>query len=630
MPTQALYNKWRGQAFGDILGQEHITTTLRNQIKAGRIGHAYLFAGLRGTGKTSTARILAKAVNCVGQTEDPPCNQCPICHSITEGRSLDLIEIDAASNRGIDEIRDLRDKVAFAPSECHYKVYVIDEVHMLTNEAFNALLKTLEEPPAHAIFILCTTEPHRLPDTVLSRCQRFDFRRGRLPVILQKLRMICEREGIKIAEDALELIARRATGSFRDAESLLDQLAAYGLQEITLERVRGILGVVPSALVGQLVRSLVTGDVPTGMRLINQAVDNGAEPHQFLTEILDYLRALMLMKAGGEDSLQSFGDETLAEMRQLVEGESFSLDTLVRATRLFNEASRGLRTAARPQLSLELAFIEAALRTGGEGVAEETVEARPAPVAAKEPVLTEGLIQRAPADVAVSPPVEASAAGLVEATEAEAIATPAPMTETTTPSPAGSPALAEEAPGSYAESAPSTAPDAESLVQEKAVVGNAAESGADSSSVRSQQLTLDWVQGKWRQALTRMKAIDPKLQAILNSARPIEVRDDTITLGCEAPFHRDRLAEDKRREVVERVLSEVMGAPCHIKCVVDKGRRETVGPSRAGENLFSPVDERESVRRKLLDHPAVKELEKRGGRVSKVSLVEEEKEGDSG
>jgi len=180
MSTIALYNKWRGQTFDDLLGQDHITNTLRNQIKAGRIGHAYLFTGLRGTGKTSTARIMAKAVNCLGDTDDPPCNQCHICQSLTDGRSLDLIEIDGASNRGIDEIRDLRDRVNFAPNECRYKVYVIDEVHMLTKEAFNALLKTLEEPPEHVIFILCTTEPHRLPDTVLSRCQRFDFRRGSL------------------------------------------------------------------------------------------------------------------------------------------------------------------------------------------------------------------------------------------------------------------------------------------------------------------------------------------------------------------------------------------------------------------------------------------------------------------
>jgi DNA polymerase-3 subunit gamma/tau len=615
MPTQALYNKWRGQTFDDILGQEHITTTLRNQIKAGRIGHAYLFAGLRGTGKTSTARILAKAVNCIGQTDNPPCNQCSICRSITEGRSLDLIEIDGASNRGIDEIRDLRDKVAFAPSECRYKVYVIDEVHMLTNEAFNALLKTLEEPPAHAIFILCTTEPHRLPDTVLSRCQRFDFRRGPLPVILQKLRLICENEGIKISDEALEMIARRAMGSFRDAESLLDQLAAYGLEEITLEQVRGILGVAPPTLIGQLARCLISGDVPTGMRLINQALDNGIEPHQFLTEILDYLRGLMLLSIGGEDGFQSFDEETLAEMRRLTQEGAFSLDTLVRAIKLFNDAGLGLRTAARPQLSLELAFLEAANRNEGGASPEDTAK-RPAPMVASEPVPAESLTQQAPADratsliakTAPSQPPHVGDAGLAQ-----------PPKETV-----------EELSPPYTSVASPSIPDAGPRVQEKAGPEGLSDAGVEGPSVRAQQLTLDWVRGKWQQVLMRMKALDPKLRAILNSVRPIEVHGDTITLGCEASFHRDRLVEEKRREIVERVLSEVMGVTCHIRCVVDKGQRETAKPGQAKEELFPPKEGREEARRKLLDHPVVKELEKRGGQISKVSFVEEEKENDSG
>ncbi|TEU18716.1 MAG: DNA polymerase III subunit gamma/tau, partial [Anaerolineales bacterium] len=325
MATQALYNRWRGQVFADILGQDHITKTLQNQIRAGRVGHAYLFAGMRGTGKTSTARIMAKAVNCVGETDAPPCDHCHICRSIAEGRSLDLIEIDGASNRGIDEIRQLRDSVSFSPSEGRYKIYVIDEVHMLTNEAFNALLKTLEEPPPHVIFILCTTAPHRLPDTVLSRCQRFDFRRAPLPLLLKKLHMICDQEKIAIERDALEFIARRATGSFRDAESLLDQLSSYsdGLEEITLEQVRSILGSVSSALVTQLVLSMTAGDLPAGLRTINQAIDTGAEPRQFLKEIIDHLRALLLVKVGGRDDRHALSAQALAEIGQLAEAGSF-------------------------------------------------------------------------------------------------------------------------------------------------------------------------------------------------------------------------------------------------------------------------------------------------------------------
>src|SRR5512146_22591 len=243
MSGQALYRKWRSQTFDEIIAQEHVTRTLQNALRGGRVSHAYLFTGPRGTGKTSTARILAKALNCLA--EDPaarPCNQCSICVGITEGRQLDLIEIDAASNRGIDEIRELRDKIGFRPSEARYKVYIIDEVHMLTKEAFNALLKTLEAPPPHAIFVLATTEPDRVPETVRSRCQRFDFRRVPTQKIAQHLGRILEAEGSRAAPEALLAIARRATGSMRDAISLLDQLLSYGDEVIGLARVESVLG----------------------------------------------------------------------------------------------------------------------------------------------------------------------------------------------------------------------------------------------------------------------------------------------------------------------------------------------------------------------------------------------------
>ncbi|MFH1086702.1 MAG: DNA polymerase III subunit gamma/tau, partial [Chloroflexota bacterium] len=374
MTTQALYNKWRSQTFGDILGQEHITQTLRNQIRAGRIGHAYLFTGMRGTGKTSTARILAKAVNCIGRTDDPPCNHCHICESITSATSLDLIEIDAASNRGIDEIRELRERVSFRPNEARYKVYVIDEVHMLTNEAFNALLKTLEEPPSHVIFVLCTTEPHRLPDTILSRCQRFDFRRGAVQVVAKKLERICQAESIAIAPDALAYVARRAAGSFRDGESLLDQLAAYGGGEITLELVQNVLGAVPWSVVARIVESAVTGDVVGGLEAINGAMDSGAEPGQLLAEILDQLRALLLLKVGGQPPPE-VSPEAAAAMRDLAASRSFPAARVLRAVQQFSDAGQTLRYAARPQLPFELALLQSALASG-EG-AEAPVSAAP-------------------------------------------------------------------------------------------------------------------------------------------------------------------------------------------------------------------------------------------------------------
>ena len=615
MTTQALYNKWRAQNFGQILGQEHITRTLQSQIRAGRIGHAYLFTGIRGTGKTSMARIMAKAVNCVGETEDPPCNQCHICQSITDGRSLDLIEIDAASNRGIDEIRDLRDRVNFSPHECRHKVYVIDEVHMLTNEAFNALLKTLEEPPSHVIFILCTTQPHRLPDTILSRCQRFDFRRGSVSSVTQKLQYICEQEDIDIASDALDLIARRAGGSFRDAESLLDQLASYSSTEITVDLIRSILGSVSSALICRLVQSLVAGDVPAGLRAINQAIDQGAEPRQFLGEILEHLRALLILRVGAEDNLDRLSPDSLAQMRRLVREDALSLGILVGSIRLFNEAGQGLRYAVRPQLPLELAFIEAALEAGAGPAQVARPQEEQGEVTTGGETPDQGNGQQAPVS-AESSSVSVNGEHKV-AIESSAQTSSDDDTSSATLGVKITPTADE---GEAVEPLPGI----EQVAQPVSEPGIDYGKGAGPS----QELTLERAQGSWNLVLPKMKLMSHQVRALLNSAYPIAVQDKTITLGCEAAFHRDKLSEEKKLGLVEKVLSEVLGAPCYVKCVVAPRPRGTLrhGQQRprpsAGQSQTK--GSRESLRQELLNHPVVKELERRGGRVSRVSLYDEE------
>jgi DNA polymerase-3 subunit gamma/tau len=360
MAAQALYRKWRPLTFDEVVGQGHVTHTLQNALQSGRISHAYLFTGPRGTGKTSMGRLLAKAVNCLSTEDDKPCNQCRICQAINEGRLLDLIEIDAASNRGIDEVRGIREKVGFRPNEAHYKIYILDEAHMLTEPAFNALLKTLEEPPSHVIFVLVTTEPHKIPDTILSRCQRFDFRRIPLQDIVGLLKHIAEQEGLAVESAALELVARSATGSMRDAESLLDQLMSYGGQEITLAQVQSVLGTVPSQAVGELVNQLVAHNVAEGLNVINRVIGDGVDPRQFNRQVVEYLRELLLIKVGEGSAPARVTPEVLREMK----GQAVQLSTreLMKVVKLFHQAGLDLKTSAQSQLPLELAFIDATLR----------------------------------------------------------------------------------------------------------------------------------------------------------------------------------------------------------------------------------------------------------------------------
>ncbi|MEW5718842.1 MAG: DNA polymerase III subunit gamma/tau [Chloroflexota bacterium] len=375
MPAQAFYLKYRPRTFDDIEGQAHIRTTLKNALALNRIAHAYLFTGPRGTGKTTTARVLAKAVNCLSEKDAKPCNECAVCQAINDERMLDLIEIDAASNTSVEDIRDLRDKVDFRPGEAKYKVYIIDEVHMLSTAAFNALLKTLEEPPPHVIFILATTDPQKIPATVISRVQRFDFRRLTLPEISSRLAEIAKQENLKVEPAAIELIARQATGAMRDAISLLDQLTAYGSDEITLAQVQGLLGAASSQIVGELVARLAEKNIAQGLALIANAVDSGADPRQLAREIVEYLRGLLLIKSGSGDAL-TLTAEAQTEMAQ--RAGQFSADQLVRAIRLFNQAAYELRTSAHPTLPLEIALVEATL----EHVAASQV---PAPLTAPPP-----------------------------------------------------------------------------------------------------------------------------------------------------------------------------------------------------------------------------------------------------
>ncbi len=358
MAYTALYRKFRPSEFDDVKGQEPIVTTLKNQVKAGRIGHAYLFCGTRGTGKTTVAKIFAKAVNCEDPADGSPCGKCASCMAVAAGTSMNVIEIDAASNNGVDNIREIRDEVSYSPTEGRFKVYIIDEAHMLSIGAFNALLKTLEEPPSYVIFILATTEPHKIPLTILSRCQRYDFRRISVDTIYDRLEELAVREGVEAEERALRYIAKAADGSMRDALSLLDQCIAFYLgQKLTYDNVLEVLGATDTDVFSALFRAINEKDVAGAIRLLEEEVMRGRELRQFVIDFTWYLRNLLLIGSadGIEDVLDVSGEnlETLKEEAAMARPE-----TLTRYIRVFSELSSQIRYSLQKRILIEIAIIK--------------------------------------------------------------------------------------------------------------------------------------------------------------------------------------------------------------------------------------------------------------------------------
>ena len=358
MSYTALYRKFRPDNFEDVKGQDHIVTTLKNQIKAGRIGHAYLFTGTRGTGKTTVAKILAKAVNCEHTTDGSPCGECEICRNISQGASMNVIEIDAASNNGVDNIREIVEEVSYSPAEGKYKVYIIDEVHMLSIGAFNALLKTLEEPPSYVIFILATTEVHKIPITILSRCQRYDFRRISIDTIADRMRQLMEVEQVQIEEKALRFVAKMADGSLRDGLSLLDQCIAFHLgQELTYDKVLDVLGAVDTGVFSKLLRGILDQDVLACVDLLEEILMQGRELTQFVTDFTWYLRNLMLAKASDAvEDVIDISSENLAKLKE--EAALVEMDQVIRYIRVFSELSGQIRYATQKRVLIEIALIK--------------------------------------------------------------------------------------------------------------------------------------------------------------------------------------------------------------------------------------------------------------------------------
>ncbi|QJX60248.1 DNA polymerase III subunit gamma/tau [Niallia circulans] len=356
MNYQALYRVWRPQQFIDVVGQEHVTKTLQNALLQQKISHAYLFSGPRGTGKTSAAKILAKAVNCERAPISEPCNECDACRGITDGTIPDVIEIDAASNNGVEEIRDIRDKVKFAPSSVPYKVYIIDEVHMLSIGAFNALLKTLEEPPKHVIFILATTEPHKIPLTIISRCQRFDFRRITSQAIVNRMRLIMDESAISCEEKALQMIARAADGGMRDALSLLDQAISYSNEVVTVEDALTVTGAVSQNFLNTLSRAILDGDTVRGLQSLDELLLAGKDSNRFIEDFIFFYRDMLLYKTAPnlEESLERvLLDDDFKDL-----AETHTHEQIYELINLLNRTQQDMRWTNHPRIFLEVAIVK--------------------------------------------------------------------------------------------------------------------------------------------------------------------------------------------------------------------------------------------------------------------------------
>jgi DNA polymerase-3 subunit gamma/tau len=560
LASQALYRKWRSQTFDELVGQEHVVQTLQNAIQTGRVGHAYLFTGPRGVGKTTMARLLAKAVNCDAPLEQRPCNQCDMCRAIAEGRAVDVIEMDAASHTSVEDAREIIERVQFRPTSARTKVYVIDETHMLSTAAFNALLKTLEEPPAHALFILATTEFHKVPATIISRCQRFVFTRHSVINIAAHLQHIADEEAIILHEGVAERIARAATGAMRDAISILDQLIAGSDGTITLAQVHGLLGATDTGRVGALVDALLGGDVQSALRVVNEVADDGADLRQFARDLVDRLRALMLLTASDDTSTLDVPVETLQEMQR--QAGQTNIGQLIAWLKLFSNLDYQLKNSPYGQLPLEVAVVEALVAPTPMIVQPGTRPITPQPSGPTP--------RRAPATPAGQPTAANGQPRVAESAtpqpvQAERVAPP-PVQPEPKPLPVESrPSIEELLP---------PVPEVEHTVPElvAAPVANVAASPQEVIEVVDDAaFFLEDVEACWMQVVEDIRALNRLIYTQLDGVVPINVEDRTVVLlAKKGDWQKKKLEVDRTQRLIERELTRALNGQCFIRITIDE------------------------------------------------------------
>ena len=526
MDSQTLYRKYRPKNFGEVIGQKHIVQTLVNAIKNNRIGQAYLFTGPRGTGKTSIARILAKTVNCADLDNNSiTCEKCSACETISDGRSLDIIEIDAASNTGVDNIRELRETINLPPTSLKYKVYIIDEVHMLSTGAFNALLKTLEEPPSHVIFILATTEIHKVPETIISRCQRFDFTRLPIQNIIEKLSLIAKSEKIKIDADSLEMIAIAAEGGMRDAESLFGQVIALEDKNITIKEVEEILGTTDRKFSHEIAEMIINNDSANAILRINELLNDGYDLAVFNKSLISYLRQLMLLKIS-PDLKSSFAYEITGEQieKMLAQAQKTELKKILIAINLFMDAQNKISSFMLPQLPLEIAIIKAT---------------HVFPV-------TQPINYTTQSEISIN-------------TENKNNLKPKAQNTNYKQSTISQNTNIKECHSGL---------DPESNQPSPAEILNQVQN--DNSAKNTKQILTYDIQNNWNKLLDAVKPLNHSLQALLFSCQVVSVENNLITLATPYDFYKEKLNDHNNRQTVEQVFDKVLGSKISLKTVTNK------------------------------------------------------------
>lgn len=615
MAYVALYRQWRPQDFDALVGQKAVKTTLKNALASGKIAHAYLFSGPRGTGKTSMARILAKALNCEQGPTAEPCGQCGNCQRIVQGTSLDVIEIDAASNTSVDNIRDLREQVAFTPAESRYKVYIIDEVHMLSTGAFNALLKTLEEPPAHAVFILATTDPQKVPATIQSRCQRFEFRRVTVDEIAEHLAMVAAGSGIEADADALRLIAIQAEGGMRDALSLLDQCGVMA-KRVTVATVREVLGIVGREALHELTGAIGRRQLPQALATLNLLLEQGKDVKQVLTELIEYLRALVLYLAvpDYEEIYLTDTKEALAELAPL-----FGRDRLLAAEERLHSAIQELRGSMRPRITAELCLLDLCRVEGS------TLAALSARIEQLERQLAGGVMpvyqQTQPIAVAAG---NATAVQQSAAQEYTAQAVQQPIVQEYA-APAAQQTPAAE-PMQAAKAAPAKKPAVKAQSQPAAdtlaAAVNAAPKPKSAKVQQTEEYAGDFAAGEdfWKQALEIMKAEKKNsMVSCAKNGRVFSFANNILQVAFKAPFLADRMNKDDYRKAFEEVLLRLARREIRLEAVIEGKAKLSQPPVKQQEVQQSPESETQNLQAAQLPENLRKAFNALGGSVTDIS-----------